>query len=89
MIQFGRTANDQIVFPSRMVLMIIEELVSDPVIPEELQVPFLNFSRCALPFSDLELSPEIETVALPTDTHDIVEALMPGWILHVNLETKA
>ena len=88
-IQFGRTENDQIVFPSRMVLTILEELASNPVIPEELQQSFLNFSRCALPFPDFELPPEIETVALPTEKHDIVEALMPGWILHVNLETNA
>ena len=88
-IQFGRTENDQIVLPSRMVLTIIEELAGNPVIPEDLQVSFLNFSRCALPFPDFELPPEIETVALPTDKHDIVEAIMPGWILHVNLETKA
>lgn len=86
-IQFDRTENDQIVFPSRMVLTIIEELASNPVIPEELQRSFLNYSRCALPFADFELPPEIATVALPTDKHDIVEALMPGWILHVNLES--
>ncbi len=88
-IQFGRTADDRIVFPSRMVLTIIEELASNPVVSEELQMSFLNFSRCALPFPDIELPLDVETVALPTDKHDIVEALMPGWILHVNLETKA
>lgn len=88
-IRFGRTADDRIVFPSRTVLTIIEELARNPVLSEEVQVSCLNFSRCALPFPDFELPPEIETVALPTDTHDIVEALMPGWILHVNLDTKA
>ncbi|HSA87729.1 MAG TPA: hypothetical protein VLE46_16260 [Nitrospira sp.] len=88
-IRFARTASDQILFPSRMVLTILEESASNPVIPEELQMSFLNFSRCALPFPDFELPPEIETVALPTDKHDIVEALMPGWILTVNLITMA
>lgn len=87
-IQFGRTASDQIVFPSRMMLTIIEDLADNPVVPEELQDLFLNFSRCALPFPDIELPPEVETVALPTEKLDIVEALMPGWILTVNLETK-
>lgn len=88
-IQFGRTESDQIVLPSRILLTIIEELASNPVVPEELKVLFLNFSRCALPFPDIELPPEVETVALPTEKHDVVEALMPGWILTVNLETKA
>lgn len=88
-IQFGRTASGHIVLPSRMMLTIIEELASNPVIPEELQVLFLNFSRCALPFSDIVLPPEVETVGLPTEKHDIVEALIPGCILTVNLETKA
>lgn len=88
-IQFGRTASDQIVLPSRMMLTIIEELASNPIVPEELQVLFLNFSRCALPFSDIVLPPEVETIALPTEKHDVVEALMPGCILTVNLETKA
>jgi hypothetical protein len=88
-IQFGRTASDQIVFPSRMLLTIIEELANNPVVPEELQGLFLDFSRRALPFPDIELPPEVETVALPTEKQDIVEAMMPGWILTVNLETKA
>ncbi len=88
-IQFGRTASGHIVLPSRMMLTIIEELASNPVIPEELKVLFLNFSRCALPFSDIVLPPEVETVGLPTEKHDIVEALIPGCILTVNLETKA
>jgi len=88
-IQFGRTASDQIVFPSRMLLTIIEELASNPIVPEELQVLFLNFSRCVLPFPDIVLPPEVETVALPTEEQDIVEALMPGCILTVNVETKS
>lgn len=85
-IQFGRTTSDHIILPSRMLLTIIEELSSNPVVPEELRILFLNFSRCALPFPDIELPPEIETVALPTEKHDIVEALMPGWVLTVDLE---
>lgn len=88
-IQFDRTASGRIMFPSRMLLTIIEELASNPVVPEELQTLFLNFSRCALPFPDIELPLEVETVALPTEKHDIVEALIPGWILTVNLEPKA
>lgn len=87
-VYFGRTASDQIVFTSRMMFTIIEQLASNPVAPEELRVLFLNYSRCALPLPDIELPPEVETVALPIEGDDIVEALMPGWILTVNLETK-
>ena len=88
-IQFSRTASDQIVFPSRTILTIIEELANNPAAPEELQALFLNFSRCALPFPDIVLPPETETVALPTEEHDVVEALVPGFILTVNLQTQA
>ncbi len=88
-IQFGRTASDQIVFPSRMLLTIIEELANNPVLAEDLQVLFMNFSRRALPFPDIILPPDVETVALPTEQHDIVEALVPGCILTVNLQTQA
>jgi hypothetical protein len=88
-IQFGRTASDRIVFPSRMLLTIIEELANNPVLAEDLQILFMNFSSRALPFPDIVLPPEVETVALPTEKHDIVEALMPGCILAVNLRTQA
>lgn len=88
-IQFSRTASDQIVLPSRTILTIIEELANNPVAPEELQALSLNFSRCAVPFQDIVLPPEAETVALPTEEQDIIEALVPGFILTVNLETQA
>lgn len=87
-IQFRRTASDEILLPSRMLLTIIEELGNNPVAPEELLPLFLNFSRRALPFPDIVLPPEVETVALPTEQDDIVEALVPGCILAVNLEMK-
>ncbi|MBS0165332.1 MAG: hypothetical protein JSR29_04565 [Nitrospira sp.] len=88
-IQFSRTASDQILLPSRMLLTIIEELASNPVAPEDLRFICLNVSRRALPFPDIVLPPEVETVALPTEQQDIVEALVPGCILTVNLEMKA
>jgi hypothetical protein len=88
-IQFGRTASDQIVLPSRTILTIIEELATNPVAPEELQALSLNFSRCAQPFQDIVLPPEAETVAFPTEEQDVVEALVSGFILTVNLETNS
>lgn len=87
-IQFRRTTNDQILLPSRMLLTIIEALASNPVAPEDLRLLCLNVSRRALPFPDIVLPPEVETVALPTEHHDIVEALVPGCMLTVNLEMK-
>lgn len=88
-IQFSRTASGHILLPSRMLLTIIEELGNNPVAPKEWRPLFANFSRRALPFPDIVLPLEVETVALPTEQHDIVEALVPGCILTVNLELRA
>ncbi|UVT20335.1 MAG: hypothetical protein H8K03_21635 [Nitrospira sp.] len=87
-IQFDRTANGQIALPGRTMLTIIEELASNPVVHEELQVLCLNFSRCAPPLQDIVLPPEAETIALPTERQDVIEALVPGCILTLNLETN-
>lgn len=87
-IQFSRTASGQILLPSRMLLTIIEELASNPVAPEDLRLLCLNVSRRALPFPDIALPSDVETIALPTEQHDIVEALVPGCMLTVNLEMK-
>lgn len=85
-VHFRRTPSGQIVFTSRMMLTVLEELASNPAASEEMRTLFLNYSRYAPPLDDIVLPPQVETVALPTESHDLVEAILPGWILTVHLE---
>ena len=88
-VHFGRTPSGQIVFTGRMMLTVLEDLASNPAASDEMRALFLNYSRCAPPLGDIALPLQVETVALPTETQDIVEAILPGWILTVDLDTTA
>ena len=88
-VHFGRTPRGQIVFTSRMMLTVLEEWASNPAAPEEMRTLFLNYSRCAPPLDDILLLPQVETVALATESHEIVEAILPSWILTVDLDTTS
>lgn len=88
-VHFRRTPTGQIVFTSRMLLTVLEELASNPAASEEMRTLFLNYSRFAPPLEDIVLPPQVETVALPTESQGIVEAILPGWILTADLDTTA